>query len=64
MVGNDANETVPTVTGDPNMDTIHKWSKDFPGLVSLYPAIEKNYCKLVEIIEAVEECVGQEFYED
>ena len=50
--------------GDPNMDTIFRWSREFPGPILLPPHIERNHYKLVEIVEAVGYCIGREFDED
>jgi hypothetical protein len=57
-------ETYELNIGDPNMDTVFKWSKDFAGPASLPPHIEKDHAKLVEIVQAVGNCVGYEFDED
>jgi hypothetical protein len=46
------------------MDTVFRWSRDFLGTVSLPTHVEKNYDKLVEIVEAVGYCIGREFDED
>jgi hypothetical protein len=50
--------------GDPNMDTVIRWSRDFPGMISLPPDIELNYDKLVEVVGAVYYCIGREFADD
>jgi hypothetical protein len=50
--------------GDPNMDTVIRWSRDFPGMISLPPDIELNYDKLVEVVGAVDYCIGREFADD
>jgi hypothetical protein len=50
--------------GDPNMDTALEWSKEFIGLASLPPDIERDRIKLLEIVQAVGDCVGHEFEED
>ena len=46
------------------MDIIYSWSTEFAGLESLPSDIYANYSKLVEIVEAVENCIGHEFAED
>ena len=46
------------------MDTIFRWSRDFPGHGLLPSHIERNHYKLVEIVEVVEYCIGREFDED
>jgi hypothetical protein len=49
--------------GDPNMDTLLKWSRNFSGMESRH-IFERNYDKLVEIVQAIEYCIGLEFDED
>jgi hypothetical protein len=50
--------------GDPNMGTALEWSKEFVGPASLPSDIEKDRVKLLEIIQAIQDCVGWEFGED
>jgi hypothetical protein len=45
------------------MDTLLKWSRNFSGMESRH-VLERNYDKLVEIVQAVEYCIGLEFDED
>jgi hypothetical protein len=46
------------------MNTIFRWSRGFSGYVLLPSHIERNYYKLIEIVEVVEYCIGREFDED
>jgi hypothetical protein len=46
------------------MDTIFTRSRDFSRYVLLPSHIERNYYKLIEIVEVVEHCIGREFDED
>ena len=50
--------------GDPNMDTLLIWSRNFSGMQSLPHFLERNYDELIEIVQAVQYCVGLEFHED
>jgi hypothetical protein len=50
--------------GDPNMDTIFRWSRDFPRPRLLPSHIKRNHYKLVEIVDVVGYCIGREFDED
>jgi hypothetical protein len=53
-----------TSTGDPNMDTILGWSRECPGPVSLPAELENDHEKQIQIILAIESCIGVEFDED
>lgn len=46
------------------MDTLLRWSRDFPGMESIPHVLESNYDKLVEIVQAVQYCIGLESDED
>jgi hypothetical protein len=45
------------------MDTL-QWSRNFSGIQSLPDFLERNYDKLIEIVEVVEYSIGLEFRED
>jgi hypothetical protein len=46
------------------MDTLLIWSRNFSGIQSLLPFLERNYDELIEIVQAVQYCIGLEFHED
>jgi hypothetical protein len=45
------------------MDTL-RWSRNFSGMHSLPDFLERNYDKLIEIVQVVEYSIGLEFHED
>jgi hypothetical protein len=48
------------MAGDSNMYTALEWSKQFIGPASLSPDIANDRVKLLQILDVVKDCIGQE----
>ena len=52
------------MNGDPNMETLYEWALEYQGISSMPTNLENDTQKLIEIIDMIGYCIGNEFDKD